>query len=311
MHRNRSLFTCMVILLSLFLAACSTASVGPAATSPSAQGNAPQSAAAGEAPPTGDANPSAQTGANASSAGQEIVLATTTSTQDSGLLDALLPHFEQSTGIKVKVIAVGTGQAIKLGEDGNADVVLVHSRKAEDEFVSKGFGINAHDVMYNQFYIVGPEQDPAGVKSAKKAAEAFAAIARSQALFISRGDDSGTDKKEKSIWKEAGITPEGDWYLSSGQGMGATLQMADEKGAYTLTDEATFLSRKMNLQVLMQGDQSLLNPYGIIQVKSTAKPAEAEKLIQFFVGAEGQKRIGEFGVDKYGKGLFVPAAQKR
>jgi tungstate transport system substrate-binding protein len=243
--------------------------------------------------------------------GQEIILATTTSTQDSGLLDVLLPAFEAKTGITVKVVAVGTGQAIKLGEDGNADVLLVHSRKAEDEFVAKGFGTNAHDVMYNQFYIVGPAEDPAGVKQAKSAVEAFQKIAEKQAVFISRGDDSGTDKKEKSIWQEAGIKPEGAWYLSSGQGMGNTLQMAEEKNAYTLTDEATFLSRKLGLEVLMQGDKTLLNPYGVIRVKSTGKPELADQLISFFVSPEGQKLIGEYGKDQYGKGLFVPDAKKR
>lgn len=242
---------------------------------------------------------------------KEIILATTTSTQDSGLLDYLLPTFEKESGIKVKVVAVGTGQAIKLGEDGNADVLLVHSRKAEDEFVKKGFGINAYDVMYNQFYVVGPAADPAGIKAAKTATEAFKLIADKKAAFISRGDDSGTDKKEKSIWQQAKLKPNGAWYLSSGQGMGATLQMADEKNAYTLTDEATFLSKKLGLQILMQGDKSLLNPYGIMQVKSTGKPDEANKLIDFFVSAEGQKLIGEFGKEKYGKGLFVPDAKKR
>jgi tungstate transport system substrate-binding protein len=294
MKPMRILTHLLVSTLILFLAACSAAPVQPAAAPKQTSSNQP----AAEQP-------------QSASADKEIVLATTTSTQDSGLLDVLLPAFEAKSGIKVKVVAVGTGQAIKLGEDGNADVLLVHSRSAEDEFVSKGFGVNAYDVMYNQFLIVGPAGDPAGVKSAKTAAEAFARIAGKQALFISRGDDSGTDKKEKSIWKEAGIKPDGAWYLSSGQGMGATLQMADEKQAYTLTDEATFLSRKLNLQVLMQGDKSLLNPYGIIQVKATSKPDEAMQLIQFFVGDDGQKLIGQFGKDTYGKSLFVPAAKKR
>lgn len=247
----------------------------------------------------------------AASEKKEIILATTTSTQDSGLLDALLPVFEQQSGITVKVIAVGTGQAIKLGEEGNADVLLVHSRKAEDEFVEKGFGINAYDVMYNQFYIVGPAEDPAGIKGVQSAKEAMVKIAEKQSPFVSRGDDSGTDKKEKSIWKEAAITPEGSWYISSGQGMGETLQMADEMQAYTLTDEATLLSRKLNLEVLVQGDKSLLNPYGIIQVKSSAKPEEGMQLIRFFTEEQGQKLIGEFGKETYGKGLFVPDAKQR
>ncbi|GIO04656.1 tungsten ABC transporter substrate-binding protein [Brevibacillus reuszeri] len=267
----------------------------------------PQSSQPSSATPT----PESTTPATASKETKEIVLATTTSTQDSGLLDSLLPVFEQKTGIKVKVVAVGTGQAIKLGEDGNADVLLVHARKSEDEFMEKGLGINAYDVMYNQFYIVGPSDDPAGLKQAKTAKEAMEKIAASKSSFVSRGDDSGTDKKEKSIWKEAGITPEGSWYLSSGQGMGETLQMADEKKAYTLTDEATFLSRKLGLQIVMQGDKSLLNPYGIIQVKSSSKQEEGMQLIQFFTGEEGQKLIGEFGQATYGKGLFVPDAKKR
>lgn len=255
--------------------------------------------------------PAPSTAAPVKTEAKEITLATTTSTQDSGLLDYLLPIFEEKSGIKVKVVAVGTGQAIKLGEDGNADVLLVHARKSEDAFVAKGYGINAHDVMYNQFYIVGPADDPAKVKLAKTATEAFGNIAEAKATFISRGDDSGTDKKEKSIWAEAKIKPEDSWYLSSGQGMGETLQMSDEKKAYTLTDEATFLSRKLNLAVMMQGDKSLLNPYGIIQVKSSTKQEEGMKLIEFFTGAEGQKLIGEFGQKEYGKGLFVPDAKKR
>ncbi|WP_235615644.1 substrate-binding domain-containing protein [Brevibacillus reuszeri] len=277
-------------LVLMLLSACSQQSSQPSSATPTPESTPP---------------------ATASKEAKEIVLATTTSTQDSGLLDSLLPVFEQKTGIKVKVVAVGTGQAIKLGEDGNADVLLVHARKSEDEFMEKGLGINAYDVMYNQFYIVGPSDDPAGLKQAKTAKEAMEKIAASKSSFVSRGDDSGTDKKEKSIWKEAGITPEGSWYLSSGQGMGETLQMADEKKAYTLTDEATFLSRKLGLQIVMQGDKSLLNPYGIIQVKSSSKQEEGMQLIQFFTGEEGQKLIGEFGQATYGKGLFVPDAKKR
>lgn len=292
MKTIQSITTLFCLALLLLLAACSSSQ--PAAAPD--QGNQPAAAPA-PAPSAGEK--------------KEIILATTTSTQDSGLLDALLPVFEQQSGITVKVIAVGTGQAIKLGEEGNADVLLVHSRKAEDEFVEKGFGINAFDVMYNQFYIVGPAEDPAGIKGVQSAKEAMAKIAEKQSPFVSRGDDSGTDKKEKSIWKEAAITPEGSWYVSSGQGMGETLQMADEMRAYTLTDEATFLSRKLNLEVLVQGDKSLLNPYGIIQVKSSAKPEEGMQLIRFFTEEQGQKLIGEFGKETYGKGLFVPDAKKR
>jgi tungstate transport system substrate-binding protein len=242
---------------------------------------------------------------------KSIILATTTSTQDSGLLDSILPVFEQKSSIQVKVIAVGTGQAIQLGKDGNADVLLVHARKDEDEFVVSGYGVNAYDVMYNQFLIVGPKDDPAGIKGMASAPDAFKAISMKKAVFISRGDDSGTHKKELSIWKSAGFKPEGSWYLSTGQGMGATLQMADEKHAYTLADEATYLSRKGNLVVLKEGDSSLLNPYGVIQVKSTAKVNEVDTFTQFLVGKDGQKLIEEFGKTEYGKGLFVPSAKKR
>lgn len=242
---------------------------------------------------------------------KSILLATTTSTQDSGLLDAILPIFEKESGMQVKVVAVGTGQAIQMGKDGDADVLLVHARKAEDEFVSSGYGLNAYDVMYNQFLIVGPKEDPAGISQIKSAADAFKAIAAAKATFVSRGDDSGTNKKELSIWKSANIKPQGDWYLSSGQGMGATLQMADEKEAYTLVDEATYLSNKGNLVVLQQGNPLLLNPYGVIQVKTTQKAEYVNEFIQFLVGNEGQKLIGDFGKNQYGKGLFVPNAKKR
>jgi tungstate transport system substrate-binding protein len=248
---------------------------------------------------------------NASEEKKSIILATTTSTQDSGLLDAILPVFEQESGIQVKVVAVGTGQAIQMGVDGDADVLLVHARKAEDEFVTSGYGVNAYDVMYNQFLIVGPKDDPAGVKGITSASDAFKAIAATKATFISRGDDSGTHKKELSIWKSAGIKPEGSWYLAAGQGMGATLQMADEKNAYTLVDEATYLANKRSLVVLREGDSLLLNPYGVIQVKSTNKAELVEEFIQFLVGEEAQKLIGAFGQTDYGKGLFVPSAKKR
>ncbi|MCM3081414.1 substrate-binding domain-containing protein [Brevibacillus invocatus] len=300
----RTVSSFFLLSLVLLLAACSST---PSLSTATQQVATQQVPAPEASPPASQPAPAPAPSAE----NKEIVLATTTSTQDSGLLDALLPEFQKQSGITVKVIAVGTGQAIKLGEEGNADVLLVHSRKAEEEFVTKGFGINAYDVMYNQFYIVGPADDPAGIKDVQSAKDAMSRIAEKQASFVSRGDDSGTDKKEKSIWSEAQIKPEGSWYISSGQGMGETLQMADEKRAYTLTDEATFLSRKLNLEVLVQGDKSLLNPYGIIQVKSSTKPEEGMQLIQFITGEIGQKLIGEFGKETYGKGLFVPDAKKR
>lgn len=242
-----------------------------------------------------------------------VTLATTTSTQDSGLLDVLIPAFEKkfNNKVKVKVVAVGTGQAIQLGKDGNADVLLVHSRKDEDAFVKDGYGIKAWDVCYNQFLVVGPKDDPAKIGSAKTVVEAFQKIAEAKAKFVSRGDDSGTHKKEKTIWTKANIKPEGSWYVSSGQGMGDTLRMAEEMGAYTITDEATFLTNKTGLVVVHKGDKDLLNPYGTIQVISTKKPVAANELLWFFVSPQGQKMIGDFGKAKYGKSIFVPDAKAR
>ncbi len=243
----------------------------------------------------------------------EIILATTTSTYDSGLLDELLPVFEEEFGYKVKPIAVGTGEAIAMGERGEADVILVHSRKSEDAFVDGGFGTDRYDVMHNDFVIIGPEEDTAGIEGLD-AAQAYAAIAGTQALFASRGDNSGTNKKELSIWEEAGITPEGDWYLETGQGMGATLRIADEKNAYTMTDRGTYLSQQENLilVILVEGDPSLFNPYGIIPV-NPEKHSDlginyqgAMDLVDFITGQKGQDIIREFGKDKFGQPLFYP-----
>ncbi len=242
-----------------------------------------------------------------------ITLATTTSTQDSGLLDVMMPAFEKKfkQKVKVKVIAVGSGQAIQLGKDGNADILLVHAKKSEDEFVAGGYGIKAHDVMYNQFLVVGPPNDPAKVSSAKNTKEAFTRIAEAKARFVSRGDESGTHKKEQSIWEKAGIKPTGSWYKSSGQGMGETLRVAEEMNGYTIVDEATYLTNKTNLVVLFKGDRDLFNQYGIIQVKSTKKPVAANELLWFFISPQGQKIIGQFGQEKFGKPIFVPNAKAR
>jgi len=251
---------------------------------------------------------------------QEMILATTTSTADSGLLEAILPVFEKANNVKVKVVAVGTGQALKLGQDGNADVVLVHARAQEDQFVADGWGVDRRDVMYNDFILVGPAQDPAGSKGLTTAAAALQAIANKQATFASRGDNSGTHTKEKDLWKKAGLEPKGDWYKSLGQGMGDTLIFANEKGAYTLADRGTYLSMRdklPNLTVLVGGasikensDQSLLNPYGVIAVNPARYPhvkfALAQKFMAWLTSVETQKLIGQYGVAKFGQPLFYP-----
>ncbi len=248
-----------------------------------------------------------------------LILATTTSTQDSGLLDAILPVFERGYNAKVKVVAVGTGQALKLGADGNADVVLVHARKQEDEFVANGDGINRRDVMYNDFVLVGPPNDLAKISGLKLAADAFKQIAQAQSPFASRGDKSGTNTKELEIWQTAGIQPQGAWYLSVGQGMGETLTFANEKSAYTLSDRATFLAQqaRLSLAILVGGsrieenaDPSLYNPYGVIPINPAKHPnvnyALAEQFARWITASETQKLIATFGVDKYGQSLFRP-----
>jgi len=244
-----------------------------------------------------------------------LILATTTSTQDSGLLDVILPDFQQQYNVQVDVVAVGTGQAIKLGEDGNADVLLVHTRAQEDAFMEAGHGVRREDVMYNDFIIVGPASDPAGIKGGTSAVEAFQKIAQTQSPFISRGDDSGTHSKEKSIWKAAEIEPAGDWYISAGQGMGAVLTMADEQQAYTLSDRATYLARTLEglqLEILAEGDPLLFNPYGVLAVNPDKGPhikADlANAFIEWIISVPTQEKIGQFGVDKFGQSLFVPNA---
>ncbi len=245
---------------------------------------------------------------------KELILASTTSTQDSGLFDELIPVFEKASGYTVKVIAVGTGEAIELGEKGEADVILVHSRSAEDQFVEEGYGVNRKDVMHNDFLIIGPAEDPAKISGMPSAADAFKAISESQSLFISRGDDSGTNKKELSIWKVAGVTAEGQWYLETGQGMGETLKISDEKQGYTLTDRGTWLAQKDNFSLveLVQGDKVLFNPYGVIAVNPEKHPdlkinyESAMEFANWITGEEGQKIIKEFGVDKFGQPLFYP-----
>jgi len=246
---------------------------------------------------------------------QTLILATTTSTYDSGLLDFLLPDFEAQHNAKVEVVAVGTGQAIKTAEQGDADVILVHARAREDKFVAEGYGVNRQDVMYNDFVIIGPKEDPAGIEGMTDAAAALAKIAEAQTPFASRGDESGTHSKEKAIWEEAVIEPGGDWYLSLGQGMGATLTFANEKGAYTLTDRGTYLSRQegLELPILVEGDPILFNPYGIIAVNPEKHPhVEYElalKFIEWLTSVDTQEKIGEFGKDRFGMPLFTPDSE--
>ncbi|MCX5976216.1 MAG: substrate-binding domain-containing protein [Coprothermobacterota bacterium] len=244
-----------------------------------------------------------------------IILATTTSTQDSGLLDELIPLFTKETGIQVKVIAVGTGEALAMGERGDADVLLVHARTSEDAFMAKGQGSLRYDVMYNDFLLVGPPADPARAKGLEITA-ALQAIAQAQALFVSRGDNSGTNSKELALWKKAAITPNGQaWRLSAGQGMGETARIASEKGAYTLIDRATYLAVEKSLQLVIISEKStdLLNPYGVIVVNPANHPkvhsVEAKAFADWIVSPDIQKFIGEFGVAKYGQQLFVPDAK--
>lgn len=254
--------------------------------------------------------------APAAPANKDLILATTTSTQDSGLLDELVPVFQEDTGYVVKTVAVGTGEALEMGRQGNADVLLVHAPASEKELMDEGYGSERLLVMHNDFIIVGPPADPAAIKGTPTAVEAFQKIAAAEAPFISRGDDSGTHKMELAIWKKAGITPEGDWYQESGQGMGATLKIASEKQAYTLTDRATYLANKdtLGLDILVEGDAGLLNVYHVIVVNPEKYPKVnvdgAKAFATFLTSKATQALIGEFGKEKFGQPLFFPDADK-
>lgn len=243
-----------------------------------------------------------------------LILATTTSTEDSGLLEYILPDFEAKYNAEVDVIAVGTGQALELGQNGDADVVLVHSRAREDAFVADGYGTARYDVMYNDFILVGPAADPAGIKGMTDAAAAFAQIAETGSTFVSRGDDSGTHSKEKAIWTAAEITLEGDWYISAGQGMGEVLTMSDEMGAYTLSDRATYVARQatgLTLEILVEGDPILFNPYGVIPVNPEKHPNINAELGQAFAdwitSLETQELILSFKLND--QSLFTPDSE--
>lgn len=309
MHKKMFSYVSVLVLLVMALSACT----GPAATT-QAPPPSPAPAEPSALPeqlteePTATAAPTQRTKDEG-----KLILATTTSTQDSGLLEFILPDFESEAGVKVDVIAVGTGQALQLGQDGNADVLLVHARAKEDEFMAAGHGVRREDVMYNDFIIVGPESDPAGIKGMTSAADAFKKIADAQAPFISRGDDSGTHTKEKAIWKAARIEPTGDWYISAGQGMGEVLTMSAEQQAYTLSDRATYLARTkagIALMLLVEGDKILFNPYGVIMVnpeKNTAIQSDlANQFTDWIVSLPVQEKISQFGMEDFGQSLFTP-----
>jgi tungstate transport system substrate-binding protein len=243
---------------------------------------------------------------------ETLTLASTTSTLDSGLFDALIPPFETEFNCTVKIIAVGTGQAMRLARDGNADVLLVHDRQAEEKFVADGFGVKRLDVMHNDFVVVGPKNDPAGIRG-MKGAEAFKKIAVNGAFFVSRGDDSGTHKKELQLWKAAGVSPAGEWYLESGSGMEATLRIANEKIAYCIVDRATWLAHQKEIDtlvILAQSDALLFNPYSVIVVAPTKFPwlnvKLASRFAEFIRSPEGQAIIRDFGREKYKEPLFYP-----
>lgn len=316
MSKKPTILIYLLILLSLVLGACATPTPAPTEPAAPVATEAPAEPVATEAPTE---PPAAATEAPlAPTAGDKrIILATTTSTEDSGLLEVILPDFTAQTGIEVDVVAVGTGQALQLGVDGNADVLLVHARAREDEFMTNGDGVRREEVMYNDFVIVGPASDPAGIKGMTDAAAALKKLADSSATFISRGDDSGTHTKEKSVWKAAGIEePSGDWYVSAGQGMGDVLNMAKEQQAYTLADRATYLAlvkEGLDLVVLVEGDKVLFNPYGVIAVNPEKNAAIqndlANQFIDWIISVPTQELIGTFGVADFGAPLFIPNSE--
>lgn len=254
-------------------------------------------------------------GAGRLSAQRDLVLATTTSVRDAGLLDFLLPPFEREAGRRVKVVAVGSGQAMELGRRGEADILILHDPRGEELFVREGYGIEREHMMYNEFVVAGPRSDPAGVRWLRDAASALAGIASAGARFVSRGDRSGTHKKELELWRRAGIEPQGTWYLESGQGMAATLQIANELQAYVLADIGTFLAHRypLDLEILLSGDTALFNPYHVVLANPEKFPwvdlQGARALKEYLLSDRGQRAIEAFGRDRFGRSLFHPARQ--
>lgn len=292
------LVLCSALFIMMFaLAGCNTAEETPKKEEPKTETEAPKEEA------------------TAPELSGNLILATTTSTQDSGLLDVLVPLYEEQTGVMVKTIAVGSGKALEMGKMGEADALLVHAPADEELLEQSGDVVNRELVMHNDFIIVGPKEDPAGIKG-MAAPEALKKIMESGNIFVSRGDDSGTHKKELSLWKKIEITPEGQYYQETGQGMGETLKLADQKGAYTMTDRATYLSMKdeMAMEILLEGDDSLLNIYHVMQVapeKSEKINADAaEAFVSFMIDEETQSVINDFGKQEYGQSLFFPDAKK-
>ncbi|HTF93593.1 MAG TPA: substrate-binding domain-containing protein, partial [Verrucomicrobiae bacterium] len=254
---------------------------------------------------------------SAESASRNIILSTTTSTQDSGLLDVLIPLFEKQTGYSVKTVSVGTGQALALAAKGDADVALVHAPSLEKQYVAEGKLLHRRLVMYNDFVIIGPKEDPAKIRTAKTASAALKAIEQAKASFVSRGDNSGTHVLEKALWKSAGVEPKGSWYIEAGQGMGATLGIANERNAYTITDRGTWLAlgKRVSLPILIEGDKALLNIYSVMEVNPANGPrinsAGGKAFADFMIAPQTQNVIKSFGVEKFGQSLFVPVAEKK
>jgi tungstate transport system substrate-binding protein len=247
-------------------------------------------------------------------ASKNVILSTTTSTQDSGLLDVLVPLFEKRTGYSVKTISVGTGQALELAAKGEADVALVHAPSLEKKYVGDGKLRNRRLVMYNDFIILGPANDPAKIKSTRSSVEALKLISSGQARFVSRGDNSGTHNLERSLWKAAGVPVKGDWYIESGQGMGATLGIANDRNAYTISDRATYLAfrKRVALAILLEGDKPLLNIYSVMEVNPANGPrintAGGKAFADFMISPDAQSAIKTFGLEKFGQALFIPVA---